>query len=136
MGFMDVIPARYAARRLPGMPLLDIAGKPMIQHVWARACVSEADPVHIATDRADLAQAAQARGAIVCMTKHSRESGNDRLPEVANYLGLDEQQVIVNVQGDEPLMPPAVIDQVAALLLAEDTPQMATLYEHIQQAEQ
>lgn len=136
MGFIVVIPARYASSRLPGKPLLDIASKPMIQHVWERACESQADAVYIATDHADIAAAAKAFGANVCMTKSSHESGTDRLQEVANHLGLDEQQVIVNVQGDEPLIPPAVIDQVAALLLAEDTPQMATLYEHIQQAEQ
>lgn len=136
MGFIVVIPARYASSRLPGKPLLDIAGKSMIQHVWERACESQADAVYIATDHADIAQAAKAFGAKVCMTKSSHESGTDRLQEVASQLGLDEQQVIVNVQGDEPLIPPAVIDQVAALLLAEGTPQMATLYEHIQQAEQ
>src|SRR5690554_3098751 len=136
MGFIVVIPARYASSRLPGKTLLDIAGKPMIQHVWERALESQADAVYIATDHVEIADVAQAFGAKVCMTKSSHESGTDRLQEVASQLGLDEQQVIVNVQGDEPLIPPAVIDQVAALLLAEDKTQMATLYERITQAEQ
>src|SRR5690554_356019 len=135
MGFIVVIPARYASSRLPGKPLLDIAGKPMMQHVWERACESQATDVYIATDHADIAKAAKAFDAKVCMTKSSHESGTDRLQEVASQLGLDEQQVIVNVQGDEPLIPPAVINQVAALMEADNTPQMATLYEHIQQAE-
>lgn len=135
MGFIVVIPARYASSRLPGKPLLDIAGKPMIQHVWERACESQADAVYIATDHADIAEAAKAFGAKVCMTKSSHESGTDRLQEVASQLGLDDRQVIVNVQGDEPLIPPAVINQVAALMQAQDT-QMATLYEHIEHAEQ
>lgn len=135
MGFIVVIPARYASSRLPGKPLLDIAGRPMIQHVWQRACQSAADEVYIATDHAAIAEAAEAFGAKVCMTREDHESGTDRLQEVVSVLGLTDQQVLVNVQGDEPLIPPSVINQVAALMQAADT-QMATLYEVIQDAEQ
>lgn len=134
MGFIVVIPARFASTRLPGKPLLDIAGKPMIQHVWQRACESNADAVYIATDHPDIEQAAKGFGAQVCMTKASHESGTDRLQEVVSLLQLAPEQVLVNVQGDEPLIPPAVINQVAALMQADV--QMASLYETINKAEQ
>lgn len=135
MSFVVVIPARFASTRLPGKPLQDIAGKPMIQHVWERACQSDAENVYIATDHADIEQAARAFGADVVMTRASHESGTDRLQEVVAQLGLADDQVLVNVQGDEPLIPPQVINQVAALM-ADESRQMATLYEHIQQAAQ
>lgn len=130
MGFVVVIPARFASSRLPGKPLLDIAGKPMIQHVWERACQSGADEVYIATDHAEIKKVAEAFGAKVCMTKDTHESGTDRLQEVVGLLGLKDDQVLVNVQGDEPLIPAAVIDQVAALMHSAET-QMATLFEVI-----
>ena len=135
MSFIVVIPARFASTRLPGKPLLDIAGKPMIQHVWERACQSAAEKVYIATDHADIEAAARAFGAEVVMTNASHESGTDRLQEVVSRLGLADSQILVNVQGDEPLIPPEVINQVAALM-ADEKQQMATLYEHIQQAAQ
>lgn len=115
-GFMVVIPARYASTRLPGKPLLEIAGKPMIQHVYQRACESEARAVVIATDDERIARVAEEFGAQVVMTRADHQSGTDRIQEVSNILGLPEQAVVVNVQGDEPLIPPATINQVAANL--------------------
>lgn len=115
-GFMVVIPARYASTRLPGKPLLDIAGMPMIQHVYLRACESEANSVVIATDDERIRRTAEAFGAQVVMTRADHQSGTDRIQEVAAILGLSAQAVVVNVQGDEPLIPPATINQVAANL--------------------
>lgn len=115
-GFMVVIPARYASTRLPGKPLLDIAGMPMIQHVYQRACESEANAVVIATDDERIRRTAEAFGAQVVMTRADHQSGTDRIQEVAAIMGLSEQALVVNVQGDEPLIPPATINQVAANL--------------------
>lgn len=134
MSFIVVIPSRYASSRLPGKPLLDIGGKPMIQHVYERALLSDASDVVIATDHAEIEQVAQSFGAKVCMTKQSHESGTDRLEEVASILGLADSQVIVNVQGDEPLIPFEVINQVAALMQKPDA-SMASLYEVIDDKE-
>lgn len=111
-----VIPARYASTRLPGKPLLDIAGMPMIQHVYLRACESEANSVVIATDDERIRRTAEAFGAQVVMTRSDHQSGTDRIQEVAAIMGLPAQAVVVNVQGDEPLIPPATINQVAANL--------------------
>ena len=111
-----VIPARYASTRLPGKPLLDIAGMPMIQHVYLRACESEANSVVIATDDERIRRTAEAFGAQVVMTRADHQSGTDRIQEVAAIMGLPAQAVVVNVQGDEPLIPPATINQVAANL--------------------
>lgn len=134
MSFIVVIPARFSSTRLPGKPLLDIGGKPMIQHVWQQACKSDASAVVIATDHQDIYDAATAFGAQVCMTSEKHESGTDRLQEVVNKLGFDGRQIVVNVQGDEPLIPPAVINQVAGLM--QNEVQMATLYEVIDHSEQ
>lgn len=131
MGFTVVIPARYASTRLPGKPLLAIAGKPMIQHVYEQASLSEADQVIIATDDKRIEAAAKGFGASVCMTSAEHESGTDRLQEVANKLALADNEIIVNVQGDEPLIPPSVIDQVAANLAANDQASVSTLCEPI-----
>lgn len=135
MSFIVVIPARFASTRLPGKPLLDIAGKPMIQHVWERALQSDAAEVYIATDHQEIFDKATEFGAKVVMTSDQHESGTDRLQEVVSKLDLDATQVLVNVQGDEPLIPAAVINQVAALM-ADEQKHMATLYEVIEQAEQ
>lgn len=116
MSFIVVIPARYASTRLPGKPLLDIAGKPMIRHVYERACESGASAVYIATDDSRVAEAAREFGADVIMTRDDHQSGTDRIQEVATLLGLPESAIVVNVQGDEPLIPPATINQVAANL--------------------
>ncbi|MEX2132486.1 MAG: 3-deoxy-manno-octulosonate cytidylyltransferase [Pseudohongiellaceae bacterium] len=131
MQFTVVIPARYAAARLPGKPLLDICGKPMLQHVYERARQSEAVEVLIATDDERIADAARGFGARVCMTSPLHRSGTDRIQEVAQQLALDDQHVIVNVQGDEPLIPPAVINQVARNLLDFPDAGISTLCEVI-----
>jgi 3-deoxy-manno-octulosonate cytidylyltransferase (CMP-KDO synthetase) len=134
MSFIVVIPARLASTRLPNKPLLDIGGKPMIQHVWEQARKSDASAVYIATDHQSICDVATAFGAKVCMTSASHESGTDRLQEVVNKLGLPSEQVLVNVQGDEPLIPPQVINQVAGLM--GEGVAMATLFEHIKQVDQ
>jgi len=131
MKFTVIIPARYASTRLPAKPLMDIAGKPMIQHVYERAVQSAASRVVIATDHADIEAAAKKFGAEVVMTAERHESGTDRLHEVVERLGYAQDDVVVNVQGDEPLIPPAVIDQVAALIAAHDSASVATLCERI-----
>lgn len=131
MPFTVVIPARYAASRLPGKPLLDIAGKPMLQHVYERACESAAGNVIIATDDQRILQAAQAFGAQACLTSTAHQSGTDRIQEVAAILGLAEDAIVVNVQGDEPLIPPTVINQVAANLSQHPEAGISTLCEQI-----
>ncbi len=131
MNFCVVIPARYAATRLPGKPLLDIAGKPMIQHVYERAQESGAESVIIATDDCRVQAAAEGFGARVCMTSGEHRSGTDRLAEVVDQLGLDDGRVVVNLQGDEPLMPPAVIHQVADNLMLHPVAGMATVCSRI-----
>jgi 3-deoxy-manno-octulosonate cytidylyltransferase (CMP-KDO synthetase) len=129
MSFSVVIPARFASTRLPGKPLLEIGGKPMLQHVWERASGSGASAVIIATDDARIAEHASAWGADVCMTRADHASGTDRLAEVAAIRALPSEAIVVNVQGDEPLIPPAVIDQVAGNLQDNPGVAMATLCE-------
>ena len=132
--FTLVIPARYASTRLPGKPLQDIAGKPMIQHVWEQACKSSAARVVVATDDERIAAACTSFAAEVLLTRADHASGTDRLAEVASRLGLPSDAIVVNVQGDEPLVPPVIIDQVAANLAANPQAGMATLAEPIEQA--
>lgn len=129
--FTVVIPARFASSRLPGKPLQDIAGKPMIQHVWEQAQKSSAQRVVVATDDSRIVEACQGFGAEVVMTRVDHNSGTDRLAEVAGQLGLDSDAIVVNVQGDEPLIPPIIIDQVAANLAANPQAGIATLAEPI-----
>jgi len=136
VSYTVVIPARYASTRLPGKPLLDIAGKPMIRHVWERASRSAATRVVIATDDERIGAVASAFGAEVCLTAADHQSGTDRLQETVSLLGLPDDAIIVNVQGDEPLIPPEVIDQVAANLAANPMHGMATLCEALQAIEQ
>ena len=130
--FIVIIPARYASTRLPGKPLRDIAGLSMIQRVWQQALKSDAAQVVIATDDSRIEQAAQAFGAQVCMTRADHVSGTDRLQEVAQQLGLTDQQLVINVQGDEPLIPPAVINQVAENLAKNPQAGVSTLCEPIE----
>jgi 3-deoxy-manno-octulosonate cytidylyltransferase (CMP-KDO synthetase) len=127
-----VIPARFASTRLPGKPLQDIAGKPMIQHVWEQACKSSAQQVVVATDDPRIVEVCAGFGARVLLTRADHNSGTDRLAEVASQLGLAADAIVVNVQGDEPLIPPAIIDQVAANLAAHPEAGMATLAEPIE----
>lgn len=131
MSFSVIIPARYASTRLPGKPLLDIAGKPMLQRVYERAALSDAGRVIIATDDERIETAARDFGAEVVMTSSEHESGTDRLQEVVSRLGFGDGEIVVNVQGDEPLIPPAVINQVAANLAASPEAGIATLVEPI-----
>ncbi|WP_447592747.1 3-deoxy-manno-octulosonate cytidylyltransferase [Aquipseudomonas campi] len=130
--FTVVIPARYASTRLPGKPLQDIAGKPMVQHVWEQAKKSAAERVVVATDDARIVEACQAFGAEVVLTRVDHNSGTDRLAEVATHLGLAADAIVVNVQGDEPLIPPLIIDQVAANLARNSQAAIATLAEPIE----
>ncbi|MCP4272197.1 MAG: 3-deoxy-manno-octulosonate cytidylyltransferase, partial [Gammaproteobacteria bacterium] len=122
-----IIPARYASTRLPGKPLLDICGKPMLLHVYEQAKKSSMDRVIIATDDKRIYQTMDELGCEVYMTSDTHQSGTDRLAEILNIIGAGEDDIIVNVQGDEPLMPPEVIDQVANLLTKNPDAPMATL---------
>ncbi len=115
-GFVVVIPARYASTRLPGKALLEIHGKPMLQHVYERGVESSAREVVIATDDERIAEAAETFDAVVCMTGDHHQSGTERIAEVADLMNWDDDQIVVNLQGDEPAMPPELIDQCAALL--------------------
>ncbi|NGZ18440.1 3-deoxy-manno-octulosonate cytidylyltransferase [Vibrio aestuarianus] len=126
MSFTVVIPARYQSTRLPGKPLADIGGKPMIEWVYEQAKQAGADRVVVATDDARVEQAVQAFGGEVCMTSPNHESGTERLAEVVKLMGIADDHIIVNVQGDEPLIPPSIIQQVAHNL-ANSTGPMATL---------
>jgi len=127
MSFHVIIPARYASSRLPGKPLIDIAGKTMIQHVYERAQKSQAQIVVVATDDVRIADAVKGFGGEVCMTSDQHVSGTDRIQEVVNKIGLDADQIVVNVQGDEPLIPAVVIDQVANNLANNSAADMSTL---------
>ena len=131
MQFTVIIPARFGSMRLPGKPLRDIAGKPMIQRVWEQAGKSAAQRVVIATDDPRIEAAALEFGAEVCMTRADHPSGTDRLQEVSALLGLADDAIVVNVQGDEPLIPPMVIDQVASNLSKNEAAGVATLREAI-----
>ncbi|MCU7932622.1 MAG: 3-deoxy-manno-octulosonate cytidylyltransferase [Candidatus Thiodiazotropha sp. (ex Codakia rugifera)] len=113
MQFKVVIPARYASVRLPGKPLLELAGKPMIQHVFERAVESGATEVVVATDSQQIADACRLFSADVCMTSDQHRSGSDRIGEVVSIRGWDEDEIIVNLQGDEPCMPAELLSQVA-----------------------
>lgn len=135
MSFVVVIPARYASSRLPAKPLAEIAGKPMIAHVYARALESGAARVIVATDDERVATAAAAHGAEVCMTSSDHRSGTERIAEVIERCGLADDEIVVNVQGDEPLISPLNIAQVAAVLAASSAP-MATLATPLQGGEE
>ena len=130
-----VIPARYASTRLPAKPLVDIAGQSMIERVWRQAGASGARRVVVATDDQRIVDVVSAFGGEVVLTRPDHESGTDRLQEVALLLGLADDALVVNVQGDEPLIPPAVIDQVARNLAASGAG-VATLSEPITTAAQ
>ncbi len=123
-----VIPARYGSSRLPGKPLADIAGKPMIQHVWERAAEAAppADEVIIAADDDRILDVAKAFGAKAVKTKESHESGTDRLAEVASLMGWGDREIVVNMQGDEPLLPAVLICAVGELLAENKDAHIAT----------
>lgn len=124
--FVVAIPARMASTRLPGKPLREIAGRPMIAHVIERALHAGAREVVVATDDDRIAEVARRASAQVCMTRSDHVSGTDRLAEVAARLRWPDELIVVNLQGDEPLAPPRGISAVAQLLVHSATP-MATL---------
>lgn len=126
MSFIAIIPARFASTRLPGKPLADIGGKPMIVHVMERAQESGASRVIVATDHADVMTAVEQAGGEVCFTSPNHNSGTERLAEVIERYQFADNEIIVNIQGDEPLIPPVIIRQVASNLAQSDVG-MATL---------
>jgi len=126
--FHIVIPARYASERLPGKVLLDLAGKSLLHRVWQRASESAAESVIVATDDERIAGVAKSFGARVVLTRSDHQSGSDRIAECADILGWPDEHLVVNLQGDEPLMPPACLDQVAALLDERTDCEVASLY--------
>ena len=124
--FTVLIPARYASTRLPGKPLADIAGRPMVVRVAENARASGAARVVIATDDARIADAAVAHGIDACLTRGDHPTGTDRLAEAAVKLGLADDAIVVNVQGDEPLLAPALVARMAALLASRPDAAIAT----------
>lgn len=114
--FVVVIPSRYASIRLPGKPLREINGKTMLEHVWNRGTESGAREVVVATDDSRIAEAAESFCAVACMTSDQHQSGTDRIAEVADILDWGDDTIVVNLQGDEPAMPPVLIDECASLL--------------------
>ena len=126
--FNIVIPVRMASQRLPGKPLLDIAGRSLIEHVYRSACCASVKEVIIATDDKQIVEVARKFGADVILTSQGHQSGSDRITECADQLGWSDEQLIVNLQGDEPLMPASCLDQVAALLDGDPAADVASLY--------
>ena len=126
MAFSVLIPARYASTRLPGKPLADIAGKPMVVRVAERALASGAERVAVATDDARVQAAVEAHGIAVCMTRADHPTGTDRLAEAAQQLQLADDTIVVNVQGDEPLIEPSLVRDIAQLLAARPGAAIAT----------
>jgi len=124
--FTAIIPARYASTRLPGKPLADIGGKPMVVRVAERAVAAGADRVVVATDDIRIKVAVEAHGIAACLTAADHATGTDRLAEAAQQLGLPDDAIVVNVQGDEPLLSPALIRAVAHLLAAHPDAAIAT----------
>ncbi|HBU29973.1 MAG TPA: 3-deoxy-manno-octulosonate cytidylyltransferase, partial [Thiobacillus sp.] len=127
MHFRVVIPARYASSRLPGKPLADIGGKPMVLRVLERALQAGAESVVVATDDVRVQQAVEAAGYRALMTSPEHQSGTERLVEVAETLGWPDDTLVVNVQGDEPLIDPLLIREAARQLVLHDDAVMATL---------
>ena len=134
MKFVVVIPARYASSRFPGKPLADIGGKPMVVRVAERAARSGASEVIVATDHPAIASAAERNGFAAVMTRKDHATGTDRIAEVAARRGLSARSIVVNVQGDEPLIAPALIAKVAANLAAHREAQIATACHAIRDA--
>lgn len=125
--FSVIIPARYASSRFPGKPLADILGKPMIQHVHERAREAGAKQIVVATDDQRIADVVRGFGGDVCMTSAHHDSGTERLAEVIETLAINDDQIVVNVQGDEPFIPAENIHQVASNLVKYEQAAMSTL---------
>ena len=134
--FTIIIPARYQSTRLPGKPLLDLGGMPIIARVIDQCRASRAEDVVVATDDSRISEAVEAVGTRAVMTSRNHGSGTDRIAEASTVLGLDDSQIIVNVQGDEPDMPAALIDQVADALANSEDADMATASAPIDHADQ
>ena len=130
--FVVVIPARYASTRFPGKPLVELNGKPMVVHVVDRARESGATEIVVATDDARIASAVSAHGCEVAMTRGEHATGTDRIAEVVAQRGWDNDTIVVNAQGDEPLLPPAMIRTVAETLQRHDGASIATACHPIQ----
>lgn len=135
-GFTVVIPARMASSRLPNKPLADIAGLPMVVRVAQRALLSKASQVVVAADDERIVQACQAHGIQALLTRQDHVSGSDRLAEACQLLGLPDEAVVVNVQGDEPLIHPGLINDVADLLSQRPEASMSTAAHAIAQLEE
>jgi 3-deoxy-manno-octulosonate cytidylyltransferase (CMP-KDO synthetase) len=116
VSFIVIVPARLASTRLPRKPLADLGGAPMVVRVAQRALASHAERVVVAADDTEVVAACRSHGVDAVLTSPTHETGTDRLAEAAAVLGLAAEQIVVNVQGDEPLLPPEVIDTVAAAL--------------------
>lgn len=127
MSFTVIIPARYASTRLPGKPLAMIGNKSMIQRVYERAAAAGAAEVIVATDDQRIVDAVEGFGGRAMLTASHHQSGTERIAEVIDYLAIADDQVVVNVQGDEPFIPPEIIRQVADNLMNQRAAQMATL---------
>ena len=121
-----LIPARFDSHRLPGKPLLDIAGKSLIQRVYECALQSDADTITVATDSQKIFDAVEAFDGAVCMTSKDHLSGTDRVAEATQLLGLDKDSLVLNLQGDEPLVSPSLINQVAAELIKSPDAMVST----------
>ncbi len=134
--FKVVIPARYGSTRLPGKPLLDIAGKPMIVHVCERALEADAEQVVVATDDQRIFVAVEALGLQAVMTDPNHQSGTERIAEVARMLGWGADEIVVNLQGDEPLIPPTYIRDAAVALAGQTQAGIATLAAKIEDADE
>ncbi len=134
--FKVVIPARYGSTRLPGKPLLNIAGKPMIAHVCERAQEADADEIIVATDDQRIFQAVSDLGFKAVMTRADHQSGTERIAEVARICGWADDQIIVNLQGDEPLIPPVTIRDAASALAEQKLAGIATLAAKISDTEE
>lgn len=131
-----VIPARMASHRLPGKPLIEINGRSLIEHVYLRARASSAQSVVIATDCEKIHYACSSFGADSVMTSPEHQSGSDRIAECLDILGWPDATLVVNLQGDEPLMPPACLDQAAEILHAAPDADVASLYWPIESAQE
>jgi len=136
MSFQIVIPARYASGRLPGKPLRKIAGKPMIAHVIDNALQSDAERIIVATDDARIMEAAAGFPVECCMTSEQHNSGTERIHEVIEKFDLPDETIIVNMQGDEPLMPGACLNQVGHALAQDSDVEMATLSTPVETVEE
>jgi 3-deoxy-manno-octulosonate cytidylyltransferase (CMP-KDO synthetase) len=125
--FHIIIPARFASLRLPGKPLLDIAGKTLLQRTYEAALLCSAKTITIATDDARIQENAESFGAAVCMTSTTHQNGTERLAEAVEKLGLSNNEIVVNIQGDEPLMPAAAVEKVVHVMTDNATAGLTTL---------